>query len=388
MTDTDRKEKLEQFRKETEGLENVVGCAYDPDTGEYVALVRKKVPEEELDDDQVVANRTTLSSEEHGVEEVGDLRAHSLTIDAAEQLDPLPAGAEEQPDGLPWVGTGSFIGRVADPTKGRWADGVSRGTVVRVSNAHVYVGEEFEPGREIRHPARGEPVGELVGAVPIEDGVTVDAAARTVSSRDGWGIDGLDDAEYGGSVVSTVSDEQYGETVTKSGRTSGVTTAEIRQLHASVNINYGTEEEPNMVRVDDCVITTELGEPGDSGAPVYLEDSGALCGLYFAGSDVAGVFSQIGNVRDELGVEPITERDRDTRPVEHEHTGDTVKAAAREALDEEALERVLALASGGNYEDEAPTALREIATDEIVALVLAGASYARRRGRDLTADDL
>lgn len=388
MKDTDRKNKLEQFRKDTEDLENVVGSAYDPKQGEFVALVRKKIPEDELPDDQLVAKATSLSSDEHGVEEVGDLQPHSLPIDSAERLHPLPAGAEEQPDELGWVGTGSFIARVTDPTRGEWADDVLRGTVVRISNSHVYVGTEFEPNRPIHHPARGEKVGELVGHVPIEDGVTVDVAARTVSRRDGWEIDGLDDSKYGRSVVSSLTDEHAGEMVKKSGQKTGVTTAEIRQLNASVKINYGTEKDPNRVRVDDCVITTPLGKQGDSGAPVYLEDNGALCGLYFAGSDAAAVFNQIGNVEDSLGVKPVTERDRDTGPVDHGRDRVTIHEAAKEAIDQAALGRVLALAAREDVEDEARTALREITTDEIVAIALGGAAHARRRGRVLTADDL
>lgn len=388
MSDTDRTEKLAQFREEIEDLENVVGCAYDPKAEEYVALVSTKKDEEDLPDDQVVANRTTLSSDEHGVEEVGDLQAHPLTIDSAERLRPLPAGAEEQPDELGWVGTGSFIAEVTDPTNGQWADDVSRGTVVRISNFHVYAGDSFDPHRPIHQPFRGQKVGELVGAVPIEDGVTVDAAARSVSPHDGWGIHELDESDYGRSVVSSLTDEHAGETVTISGRTSGVNSAEIRHLSASVNINYGTAAEPNMVRVDDCVITKNLGKDGDSGAPVYLEEDGALCGLYFAGSDVAGVFSQIGNIEDALGVQTVTDWDPDTPPVDHGSERVTIHEAAKEAIDEDALARVLALAAGGKFEDEAPTALREIATDEIVAIALGGAARARRRGRVLSADDL
>lgn len=321
MTDPDRQAKLEQFRTEVEHLENVVGTAYDPKTGKLVALVTEKKPKDELPEDQLVEVNTSLSKDEHGVEEVGHLRAHALTIDTSERLRPVPAGAEEQPDDLEWVGTGSFIARVTDPTAGEWAEDVTSGTVVRLSNWHVYVGNSFDPRRSIHQPFRGETVGELVGAVPIEDGVTVDAAARTVSDHDGWGIYQLetadDGSEYGRSVVPDVTDEHAGETVTKSGRTTDVTTAEIRHVDASLRIDYGSPDEPNEIRIDDCVVTTDLGDKGDSGSAVYLKRNGALCGLYFAGSDSAGVFSQIGNVKDALGVEPITDWNPDTPPNEY-----------------------------------------------------------------------
>lgn len=335
MTDADRDVTLERFRKETEGLENVVGVAYDPDTGEYVALVSEKVDEDDLDPSQLVANNTSLSKDEHGVVNVGHLRAHALDVDAAdegdlefeeftpessEKLRPVPAGAEEQPDDFRWVGTGSFIARVTDPSRGEWADGVSAGHIVRLSNWHVYVGDAFEAGRPIHQPFDGGKVGELVGGVPLEDGMTVDAAARTVSEHDGWGIVGLDTAkkgeEYGRSVRRDITDEHVKKRVTKSGRTTDVTTARIRLVDVSVNIDYGSADNPNPVRVDDCVITSDLGNPGDSGSPVFLKETGALCGLYFAGSDVAGVFAQIGNVEDALGIEPITDWDDDQRPID------------------------------------------------------------------------
>lgn len=335
MTDNERKQKLVQFRKEIEDLENVVGVAWDPEQKEYVALVTEKMPESELADDQIVAKKTTLSDDEHGVEEVGHLEAHPLTVDTSDRLRPVPAGAEEHPDDSNWVGTGSFIAEVTDTSKGEWASDVSEGTVVRISNWHVYVNGSFEPLRPIRQPFRGDEVGELVGSVPLEDGVTVDAAARTVSTHDGWGAYELDTAEdgsaYGSSVVSDLSDDHAGQTVTKSGRTTDVTTAEIRQLDASVRVNYGTREDPNLVRIEDCVITSDLGDRGDSGAPVYLTVDGALCGLYFAGSDTTGVFSQIGNVAASLGVDPITNWDSDTPPAEH--NGDDLEAFKTDLID-------------------------------------------------------
>lgn len=96
-----------------------------------------------------------------------------------------------------------------------------------------------------------------------------------------------------------------------------MTTAEIRQLNASLRIDYGTEDDSNLIRIDDCVVTTDLGDGGDSGSPVYLEANGALCGLYFAGSSVAGVFCQIGNVEEALGVKVITDWNPDTPPIDY-----------------------------------------------------------------------
>jgi hypothetical protein len=326
MTDPDRQKKLDQFRAEVEGLENVVGVAYDANRKRIVALVTAKKAEDELPRDQLVANNTSLSDDEHGVVEVGDIKAHALEINTSARLRPVPAGAEEQPGDFRWVGTGSFIGRVVDPSKGTWTNGVSVGTVVRLSNWHVYVGNAFEPHRPVHQPFGGERVGEVIGAVPLEDGVKVDVAARSVSPQDGWGTVGLDTADngeaYGRSVLADVTDEHVGQTVTKSGRTTDVTTAQIRLVDVSIRVDYGSPGNPNRIRIDDCVITSDLGDRGDSGSPVYLTGDGALCGLYFAGSDTSGVFVQISNITEALGVEPIVDWDEEVPPVEHGRSSD------------------------------------------------------------------
>lgn len=332
-SDTERQEKLEQFRREIEDVENFQGVAYDPKEKRYVALVSEKKPESELPENQLVANRTSMSEDEHGVVEIGNLKAHTLRMTASsdtgemmepessERFRPVRAGAEEQPGSLPIVGTGGYVARVTDRSKGEWTEDVSEGDVVRVSNWHVYVADEFEANRPIYQPFSGGKVGELVGFAPLEDGSKVDAAARTVTEHDGWGTIGLDAAEngdgYGRSAQRDITDEHGGAKVTKTGRTTDTTTAEIDLVDVSVNVNYGTEENPNLVRIDDCVITTALGSNGDSGSAVYFEDDGALCGLYFAGDETvgSGAFVQIGNVEDALGVEAITEWDDAERPI-------------------------------------------------------------------------
>lgn len=333
MKDAERQARLAKFRKEVEGLDNVVGTAVDPKTGQIVALVTEKKKKDDLPDNQLVENNTSLSKDEHGVVEVGHLRAHSVPMEAESTgvIRPVAAGAEEQPKNRDWVGTASFLARVVDISKGEWSTGVAVDDVVRLSNWHVYVGDEFVPHRPINQPFKGGKVGELVGEVPLSDGVKVDVAARSVSIEDGWGTVGLETAangdEFGRSVVYDITDEHAGMSVTKSGRTTDVTTAEITLVDVSVEVDYGEPGNPNLIRIDDCVITTDLGAPGDSGSPVFLSESGALCGLYFAGSPVSGVFSQIGNIRSSLGVDPITDWDEETAPADYppetEDTEDT-----------------------------------------------------------------
>lgn len=66
----------------------------------------------------------------------------------------------------------------------------------------------------------------------------------------------------------------------------------------------------------------------------------------------------------------------------------SIHEAARDAIDEEELERVLEVAASGEYEEDAVEALRAVTADGIVADALAATAHARRRGRDLTGEDV
>lgn len=67
----------------------------------------------------------------------------------------------------------------------------------------------------------------------------------------------------------------------------------------------------------------------------------------------------------------------------------STRDAARQAIDENALGRVLDLAAGEECDESAVQALHEVAVDEIVADAEAAARRARRRGRRVpTPDDV
>lgn len=66
----------------------------------------------------------------------------------------------------------------------------------------------------------------------------------------------------------------------------------------------------------------------------------------------------------------------------------SIHEAAKEAIDEDALARVLELAAGSDCEQDAVEALREVAADEIVTDVLVATGRARRRSRLPTGEDI
>lgn len=66
----------------------------------------------------------------------------------------------------------------------------------------------------------------------------------------------------------------------------------------------------------------------------------------------------------------------------------SIHRAAYEAIDEDALERVLELAAGDDCDPEAVAALHTVAADTLVADALAAAGAAGWRGRFPTGDDV
>lgn len=174
---------------------------------------------------------------------------------------------------------------------------------------HVYArSNAAEFGESILQPSpvdggdADDAVGNLVGYVPVEDGGLVDVAARSVEpDRESAMYAGLDETWPTG-IRREGYDDLRGETVTKTGRTTGVTSAAIEATSASVRVEFG-EQGPVLFR--DQLVAGPLSEPGDSGSSVFLED-GSLVGLLFAGSSRQTICNRIATVERELGVEILT----------------------------------------------------------------------------------
>lgn len=94
-----------------------------------------------------------------------------------------------------------------------------------------------------------------------------------------------------------------GMKVQKNGRTSGLTTGEIMVVGATLRISMGDVGEAMF---SDQIVTTPMGQPGDSGSLVLDEQKRAV-GLLSAGSEKATVCSLISNVLNLLAVSLVTE---------------------------------------------------------------------------------
>lgn len=103
-------------------------------------------------------------------------------------------------------------------------------------------------------------------------------------------------------VPKGVVDPIIGMAVQKSGRTSGYTTGSIVVIGASIKVAMGDIGFATFV---DQIVTTPMGEPGDSGS-LILDDQSRAVGLLAAGSDKATVGGNIKNVLQSLNVRLLT----------------------------------------------------------------------------------
>lgn len=122
----------------------------------------------------------------------------------------------------------------------------------------------------------------------------VDAAvARPLSDSD------LDPDVLDLGPVAGVRKAHVGMPVVKSGRTSGVTRGEVRVIDATVRVGLG---DLGYGMFTDQIVTTPMGQPGDSGSLVLTEDR-RVVGLLSAGSESVTICSGIQNVMALLEIE-------------------------------------------------------------------------------------
>ncbi len=137
-------------------------------------------------------------------------------------------------------------------------------------------------------------VGELERFIPLANNVTVDCAVAkpTVDVKKWNEILGLEDVWF-------IADPAVGQTVIKSGRTSGVTSGTIKQVNATIKVNYGNKD----YVFTDVVISDIKSSPGDSGSAIIEKYKAKLVGLLFAGNGSLTVLCKATNVFEQLGIE-------------------------------------------------------------------------------------
>ena len=91
---------------------------------------------------------------------------------------------------------------------------------------------------------------------------------------------------------------KLGMPIQKSGRTTGYTTGKVKDISASVKVDY--DNQTALFR--NQIITTNMSQGGDSGSLV-LDMKASAVGLLFAGSEQVTILNPIASVLNLLGVE-------------------------------------------------------------------------------------
>ena len=93
----------------------------------------------------------------------------------------------------------------------------------------------------------------------------------------------------------------------KSGRTTEVTSGELIDANATLQINYGDK----TAKFVEQILFTDMSEGGDSGSLILQEGTNKAIGLLFAGSDVVTVANPIEHVLKPLGISLWTDQGED-----------------------------------------------------------------------------
>ena len=91
---------------------------------------------------------------------------------------------------------------------------------------------------------------------------------------------------------------KIGMPIQKSGRTTGYTTGKVKDISASVKVNYDNQ----VALFRNQILTTNMSQGGDSGSLV-LDMKARAVGLLFAGSEQVTILNPISAVLDLLDVE-------------------------------------------------------------------------------------
>jgi hypothetical protein len=186
------------------------------------------------------------------------------------------------------------------------------GNVYILTNAHVIAMNskaQFLPiGTAVLQPGTydggtlQDQVGTLYKYIPITFGPKgknyADAAIAKVTINEYLVGEVLGSDNQSTYSISGVTEVNVGDTVRKSGRTTGVTTNTVIDVNATVKVWYSTSKW--AVFYDQILVNQPFLESGDSGSPV--DKGGIFVGLAFAGSSSTAVVCKAKYIVSGLGI--------------------------------------------------------------------------------------
>ena len=102
-------------------------------------------------------------------------------------------------------------------------------------------------------------------------------------------------------VPAGITSPVKGHAVSKSGRTSGITTGTVTDTDVTIQVNYSNNPAaPIMATMTGQILTTPMMQPGDSGS--VMLDGDKVVALGFAGSDQVSIATPIIKVMDALRI--------------------------------------------------------------------------------------
>jgi len=292
------------------GKKEIGGMETDEDA--IIVGVEEKVPEEELDDDQIVP-KDLENGIKTDVQEVGVITApppeEEGIIDKIKDFFSSLAKKSRKDKWRPFpMGVSCGHKDITAGTTG-WIFVDDKGNEYPSSNNHVYgnsnkgsKGEAtLQPGPADDGKLPDDKNGELAGYVELKDGVKCDVAWINASVEYENKLLGIGKPNASPRRVSV------GDKVIKSGRTTGVTQGKVKQVDATVKVRY--PDPIGVIKRKKSVITTKMLQGGDSGdACVYVDGDKihpVLTG--YAGSPRVSVFDQVKVVEEVTGMNVKTE---------------------------------------------------------------------------------
>ena len=278
-TKEDSETRLTKMQKSMPGL---VGYGITTGSAERIAvLVEELTPEIES------MYRKRIRGQPVKFIEVGHVVA--LQVDRTSEIRPMIGG----------ISVGHY--RITAGTLGSLVYDKFTNQPLILSNCHVLANSDTPTddyafkGDPIYHPGPTDTgatsvVGKLERWVPLEHGVTIDAATALTTV-------GISNYILGVPKITGVTSPVVGMDIVKSGRTTGFTEGRILSVNSTIDVDYGN----GTVRLTDQFITTNMSNGGDSGS-IGITPDGKVVGLLFAGSNSVTVFNNINHVIDLLGI--------------------------------------------------------------------------------------
>lgn len=296
--------------------------------------------------------------------------------------DPPSKGRKSRFSDVP---LGVSVGHI-DITAGTAGFLLTDGTnVYPASNNHVYAAVNAgSPGDTILQPgsadggaAPDDKSGELNDYVPIETGTKVDMAWINPTDRNF--IENIFERNL--KPKGAPRRVQVGDTLVKSGRTTGVTTGSVQQVNASVDVG-GLD---GTVTFEDQILTGDMSDGGDSGSAALFQSDDAPAGALFAGSNTTTVFNQAVNWESESGLQIVSEGR--TSPPNAEPTVNSLNLSTSSAQPGDSVTANVSVENTGDGTSDEPLEIQVNGSTEATIDLSLDAGESRSVSETVTAPD-